>query len=71
MATIREGHSPVLLVVDVQVGVLSDAFASNGDVSGLRLSMTLVALINIFTGLFFWTLSRRIGKVYPALPAAV
>jgi nicotinamidase-related amidase len=26
MATIREGHSPVLLVVDVQVGVLSDAW---------------------------------------------
>jgi MFS family permease len=62
---IGQGLGPVL------VGVLSDAFASNGDVSGLRLSMTLVALINIFTGLFFWTLSRRIGKVYPDLPAAV
>ena len=30
------------------------------------MAMTLVALINIFTGLFFWTLSRRIGKVYPS-----
>ena len=62
---IGQGLGPVL------VGVLSDAFASNGDVSGLRLSMTLVALINIFTGLFFWILSLRIGKVYPDLPAAV
>jgi MFS family permease len=62
---IGQGLGPVL------VGVLSDAFASNGNVTGLRLSMTLVALINIFTGLFFWTLSRRIGKVYPNLPSAV
>ena len=51
------------------VGVLSDWLQSGGDVGGLRLSMTIVALINLFTGLFFWLLSRRIGKVYGDVPA--
>ncbi len=57
---IGQGLGPVL------VGVLSDAFTTGGGVDGLRLSMTLVALINVFTGLFFWLLATRIGRVYPA-----
>ncbi len=58
---IGQGLGPVL------VGVLSDAFSTGGGgVDGLRLSMTLVALINVFTGLFFWLLATRIGRVYPA-----
>ncbi|WP_306391952.1 MFS transporter [Telluria beijingensis] len=60
---IGQGMGPLL------VGVLSDAFNASG-VDGLRLSMTCVALINLLTGTFFWVLSRRIGRVYPALSAA-
>lgn len=57
---IGHGMGPVL------VGLLSDAFQTKGGgVDGLRTAMTLVALINIFTGLFFFLLSRRIGKLYP------
>jgi len=57
---IGQGLGPVL------VGVLSDAFSTGGSVDGLRLSMTLVALINVFTGLFFWLLAKRIGRVHPS-----
>lgn len=62
---IGQGMGPVL------VGVLSDALATGGNVDGLRLSMTLVALINIFTGLFFWLLANRIRQVYPPVSSPV
>ena len=63
---IGQGMGPLL------VGVLSDMLhtGASNDVGGLRLSMTLVALINLFTGLFFWTLGRRIGHVYGDAPQA-
>lgn len=59
---IGQGMGPLL------VGLLSDLLNTGSDVGGLRLSMTCVAMINLFTGLFFWTLSRRIGKVYGDAP---
>lgn len=62
---IGQGLGPVL------VGVLSDALNSGGNVNGLRLSMTMVAMINVFTGLFFWLLASRIARVYPPVPAPV
>jgi hypothetical protein len=46
--------------------MLSDALnTTGGGVGGLRMAMTAIALINLLTGLFFWTLSRRIDRVYP------
>ena len=57
---IGQGMGPLL------VGMLSDALNTGANVDGLRLSMTLIALINVFTGLFFWLLARRIARVYPA-----
>lgn len=62
---IGQGLGPVL------VGILSDALGTSGNVDGLRLSMTLVALINVFTGLFFWLLANRIARVYPPANAPV
>jgi len=61
---IGQGMGPLL------VGFFSDLLGTAGNVSGLRLSMTLVALINLFTGLFFWLLARRIGQVYGDAPQA-
>lgn len=63
---IGQGMGPLL------VGVLSDMLhtGASKDVGGLRLSMTLVALINLLTGLFFWTLGRRIGRVDGDAPQA-
>lgn len=57
---IGQGMGPLL------VGMLSDALNTGANVDGLRLSMTLIALINVFTGLFFWLLARRIARVYPS-----
>jgi MFS family permease len=61
---IGQGMGPLL------VGFFSDLLGTAGNVSGLRLSMTMVALINLFTGLFFWLLGRRIGHVYGDAPQA-
>ncbi len=60
---IGHGMGPVL------VGLLSDALQTKGGgVDGLRTAMTAIAAINVFTGLFFWTLSRRIDRVHPGKP---
>jgi predicted MFS family arabinose efflux permease len=57
---IGQGMGPML------VGMLSDAMhTTDGGVGGLRNAMTAIASINLLTGLFFWTLSRRIDRVYP------
>jgi predicted MFS family arabinose efflux permease len=57
---IGQGMGPML------VGMLSDAMhTTGGGVDGLRKAMTAIASINLLTGLFFWTLSRRIDRVYP------
>ncbi|MBQ5947922.1 MFS transporter [Massilia sp. ST3] len=56
---IGQGMGPLI------VGMLSDALNTGANVDGLRMSMTLVALINLFTGLFFWLLGKRIARVYP------
>lgn len=55
---IGQGLGPTL------VGMLSDALhTDDGGVSGLRTAMTAIALINLLTGLFFWTLARRIDRI--------
>jgi len=58
---IGQGMGPML------VGMLSDILGT-GSVAGLRSSMTVIAAINLLTGLFFWTLSRRIARVYGHKP---
>jgi predicted MFS family arabinose efflux permease len=56
---IGQGMGPML------VGLLSDQLRTgDGGVSGLRSAMSLIACINLLTGLFFWTLARRIEKVH-------
>lgn len=62
---IGQGMGPML------VGALSDALhTTDGGVAGLRNAMTLIALINLLTGFFFWTLARRIDRVYTSTPVA-
>ncbi len=62
---IGSGMGPLL------VGVLSDALqVKGGGVDGLRKGLTCVALINLFTGLLFWLVSKRIDTVHPGKPAA-
>ncbi len=61
---IGHGMGPVL------VGLLSDTLQTKGGgVGGLRTAMTVIAMINVFTGLFFWLLARRIDRIYPGKPA--
>ncbi len=60
-----QGLGPVL------VGFLSDRWSSNrGDAEGLRLAMTVVALVNFLTIGEFWLLARRINAVVPPVRRA-
>jgi len=60
---IGQGMGPML------VGLLSDMLGTTtGGVGGLRTAMTAIAAINVMTGLFFWTLSRRIERVVGSRP---
>ncbi|MGO4377057.1 MFS transporter [Pseudoduganella sp. RAF53_2] len=60
---IGQGMGPML------VGALSDLLGTaDGGVGGLRTAMTAIAMINMLTGFFFWTLSRRIKRVYGSKP---
>jgi predicted MFS family arabinose efflux permease len=60
---IGQGMGPML------VGLLSDVLGTaGGGVGGLRSAMSLIASINLLTGLFFWKLARRIDKVYGGKP---
>ncbi|MFO1294482.1 MAG: MFS transporter [Rubrivivax sp.] len=56
---VGQGLGPLL------VGAISDALRVKGaDADGLRLAMTLVALVNLLTILAFWRLNRRIRALH-------
>lgn len=59
---VGQGLGPLL------VGALSDALQVKGaGAEGLRMAMTLVAMVNILTILAFWLLKRRIDVLSQGL----